>query len=88
MQVVTCTYVRCNIYRSRTCWYLLVQDEFWHMMNFGTLLITGYWYRLVTVCWHILLQVYSGISHNDSVAVVSPFHLYFMVVGQSKDRWL
>jgi hypothetical protein len=46
-------------------------------------LTIGYWYSLVTGCWHILVQVYSGIFHSDSVAVVSSiiWHLYFKAVG-------
>jgi hypothetical protein len=89
----SCTYVGCSIdmvrtytsyiiYKSTTCWY------FWYRITSGTRLIRGYWYRLVTECWHILVQVYSGISHSDSVAVVSSFNLYFRTVGQGKDRWL
>ena len=29
----------------------------------------------------LLVHVYNGISHNDSVAVVSSFHLYFRATG-------
>jgi len=36
----------------------------------------------------LLVQVYSGISHSDSVTVVPSFYFYFRVVGQGKDRWL
>jgi hypothetical protein len=36
----------------------------------------------------LLVQVYSGISHNDSVTVVPSFYFYFRVVGRGKDRWL
>jgi hypothetical protein len=39
-------------------------------------LITGQWYRLATGQWYRLVQVYSGISHSDSVAVVSSFDTY------------
>jgi hypothetical protein len=34
-----------------------------------------------------LVQVYIGISHNDSVIMVPSFYLYIMAVGQGKDRW-
>jgi hypothetical protein len=44
-------------------------------------LITGYWYRFT-------VQVYSGISHSDSVTVVPSFYFYFRVAGRGKDRWL
>ena len=36
----------------------------------------------------LLVQVYSGISHSDSVAVVPSFYLYIREVGRGKDRWL
>jgi hypothetical protein len=36
----------------------------------------------------LLVQVYSGISHSDSVIVVSSFYFYLRVVGRGKDRWL
>jgi hypothetical protein len=36
----------------------------------------------------LLLQVYSGISHSDSVTVVPSFYFYFRVAGWGKDRWL
>jgi hypothetical protein len=36
----------------------------------------------------LLVQVYSGISHSDSVTVVPSFYFYFRVVGRGKDRWL
>jgi hypothetical protein len=36
----------------------------------------------------LLVQVYSGISHSDSVTVVPSFYFYFRVAGQGKDRWL
>jgi hypothetical protein len=36
----------------------------------------------------LLVQVYSGISHNDSVTVVPSFYFYFRVAGRGKDRWL
>ena len=36
----------------------------------------------------LLVQVYSGISHSDSVTVVPSFYLYFRVMGRGKDMWL
>jgi hypothetical protein len=36
----------------------------------------------------LLVQVYNGISHSDSVTVVPSFYFYFRVVGRGKDRWL
>jgi hypothetical protein len=36
----------------------------------------------------LLVHVYSGISHSDSVTVVPSFYFYFRAVGQGKDRWL
>jgi len=36
----------------------------------------------------LLVQVYSDISHSDSVTVVRSFYFYFRVVGQGKDKWL
>jgi hypothetical protein len=36
----------------------------------------------------LLVQVYSGISHSDSVTVVPSFYFYFRVAGRGKDRWL
>jgi hypothetical protein len=55
-------------------------------------------YRLITgLCmvdaWlmhgsDLLVQVYSGISHSDSVTVVPSFYFYFRVAGWGKDRWL
>jgi hypothetical protein len=53
-----------------------------------------YRYRLVQVdmvdAWFkdLLVQVYSGISHSDSVTVVPSFYFYFRVAGRGKDRWL
>jgi hypothetical protein len=36
----------------------------------------------------LLVQVYNGISHSDSVAVVPSFYFYFTVAGRGKERWL
>jgi hypothetical protein len=57
---------------------------------------TCLWYRLIVGrlryrLMHgsdLLVQVYSGISHSDSVTVVPPFYFYFRVAGRGKDRWL
>jgi hypothetical protein len=41
-------------------------------------------YRLRYKLMHgsdLLVQVYSGISHSDSVTVVPSFYFYFMVAG-------
>jgi hypothetical protein len=35
-----------------------------------------------------LVQVYSSISHSDSVTVVPSFYLYVRAVGRGKDKWL
>jgi hypothetical protein len=35
-----------------------------------------------------LVQVYSGISHSDSVTVVPSFYFYFRVEGWGKEMWL
>jgi len=37
---------------------------------------------------YLLVQVYSGISHSDSVIVVPSFYFYFRVAGHGNDRWL
>ena len=36
----------------------------------------------------LLVQVYNGISHNDSVRLVPSFYFYFREVGWGKDMWL
>jgi hypothetical protein len=64
---------------------------------------TFLWYRLI-IGWcmvdalvydawlmhgsDLLVQVYGGISHSDSVTMVPSFYLYFRVVGRGKDGWL
>ena len=47
---------------------------------------SGYWYRLFG--GFLLVQVYSSISHSDSVTVVPSFYLYIRAVERGKDRWL
>jgi hypothetical protein len=37
---------------------------------------------------NLLVQVYNGISHSDSVIVLPSFYFYFKAVGRGKDRWL
>jgi hypothetical protein len=36
----------------------------------------------------LLVHVYNGISHSDSVTVDPSFYFYFRAVGRGKDRWL
>ena len=36
----------------------------------------------------LLVHIYNGISHSDSVTVVPSFYFYFRVAGRGKDRWL
>jgi hypothetical protein len=36
----------------------------------------------------LLVQVYNGISHSDSVTMVPSFYFYFRVAGRGKDKWL
>ena len=36
----------------------------------------------------LLVHVYNGISHSDSVTMVPSFYFYFRVVGRGKDKWL
>ena len=49
------------------------------------------YYRLMYRLMHgsdLLVQVYSSISHSDSVTVIPSFYFYFRVAGWGKDRWL
>jgi hypothetical protein len=75
------TYTGCSI--DRACTYACYRLErsciyvFWSVQpQFRYMLITGKWYRLATGSCYKLVQVYSGISHSDSVAVVSSFDTY------------
>jgi hypothetical protein len=43
---------------------------------------------MVDAWFSLLVQVYSGISHSDSVTVIPSFYFYFRAVGRGKDRWL
>jgi hypothetical protein len=36
----------------------------------------------------LLVHVYNGISHSDSVIVVPSFYFYFKAVVWGKDTWL
>jgi hypothetical protein len=49
---------------------------------------SGYWYKLVAGQWYKLVQLYSVISHSDSVTMVSSFYFYVREIGRGKDRWL
>ena len=73
----------------------------WYRLITGYLVQVGAWlmhlfmvqvdYKLRYILMHgsfLLVQVYSGISHSDSVTVVPSFHFYFKAVGQGKDKWL
>jgi hypothetical protein len=54
-------------------------------------LVYGVYYRLRYRLMHgsdLLVQVYNGISHSDSVTVVPSFYFYFRVAGRGKDKWL
>jgi hypothetical protein len=48
-------------------------------------------YRLRYKLMHglgLLVLIYNGISHSDSVTLVPSFYFYFMEFGWGKDRWL
>jgi hypothetical protein len=73
----------------------------WYMLITGCLVQIGAWlmhffmvqvdYRLRCRLMHglvLLVQVYIGISHSDSVTVVPSFYFYFREVGRGKERWL
>ena len=65
----------------------LVQVGAWLMHLFMVQIDYRLRYRLMHGS-DLLVQVYSGMSHNDSVTVVPSFYFYFRVVGWGKDRWL
>ena len=80
--MVGCT---CLWYRLITVY--LVQVGSWLMHLF----MVQVDYRLRYKLMHgsdLLVQVYSSISHSDSVTVVPSFEFYFRAVGQGKERWL
>jgi hypothetical protein len=60
----------------------MVQVDVWYML--AHVIGTGC-YRLIKI---LLVQVYNGISHSDSVTMVPSFYFYVGVVGQGNDRWL
>jgi hypothetical protein len=69
----------------------------WYRLITGCLVQVGAWLMHVFMvqvdAWlmhgsDLLVQVYSGISHSDSVTVVSSFYFYFRAVGRGKDRLL
>jgi hypothetical protein len=69
----------------------------WYKLITGYLVQVGAWsmhlfmvhvdYRLMHGS-DLLVQVYSGIYHNDKLTVVPSFYFYFRVAGRGKDRWL
>jgi hypothetical protein len=67
--------------------YCLVQVGAWLMHLFMVQVDYRLRYRLMHGSG-LLVQVYNGISHNDSVTVVPSFYFYFRAVGWGKDRWL
>jgi hypothetical protein len=36
----------------------------------------------------LLVHVYNGIYHSNSVTAVPSFYFYFRAFGRGKDRWL
>jgi hypothetical protein len=76
-----------------TClWYRLITDCLvqvgaWLMHLFMVQVDYRLRYRLMHGSG-LLVHVYNGISHSDSVTVVPSFYFYFRVVGWGKDRWL
>jgi hypothetical protein len=77
-----CTYVCFNTTGHVSDVYLLIHVQFRFRLIIGKL------YKLDAGQWYRLIQLYSGISHSDSVTVVSSFYLCVRVVGRGKDRWL
>ena len=68
-------------------WYRLITG--WCMV-YALVYGTG-WLQVDAWLMHgsyLLVQVYSSISHSDSVTVVPSFYFYFRVVGRGKERWL
>jgi hypothetical protein len=76
------TYACCSTTGHIPVVFLLIHVQFRYR------LITGKLYRLDAGQWYRLIQLYSGISHSDSVTVVSSFYFYVRAVGWGKDRWL
>ena len=76
-----------------TClWYglitdCLVQVGAWLMHLFMVQVDYRLRYRLMHGA-DLLVHVYSGISHSDSVTMVLSFYFYVRAVGRGKKRWL
>jgi hypothetical protein len=76
-----------------TClWYKLITDCLvqvgaWLMHLFMVQVDYRLRYRLMHGSG-LLVHVYNGISHGDSVTLVPSFYFYFRSVGRGKDRWL
>ena len=76
-----------------TClWYMLITDC---LVQVGAWLIHLFMvqvdYRSRYRLMHgscLLVHVYNGIYHSDSVTVVPQFYFYLRAVGRGKDRWL
>jgi hypothetical protein len=75
-----------------TClWYRLITDCLvqvgaWLMHLFMVQVDYRLRYKLMHVS-SLLVHVYNGISHSDSVTVVPSFYFYFRAAGRCKDRW-
>ena len=82
-------------------WYMVGFTCLWYRLITYFLVQVGAWlmhlfmvhvdYRLSYRSIHgsdLLVQVYSSISHSDSVIVVPSFYLYIRAVGRGKNRWL
>jgi hypothetical protein len=74
----------------------LVKVHVWYRLITSYLVQVGAWlmhlFMVQVDAWlmhglDLLVQVYNGISHSDSVKVVPSFYFYFRVVGRGKDRW-
>jgi hypothetical protein len=79
-------------------WYRLITDCLvqvgaW-LMHLFMVQVDYKLYRLMQVdAWlmhgsGLVVHVYNGISHSDSVTIVPSFYFYFMVVGWGNGRWL
>jgi hypothetical protein len=80
--MVGCTCLWCRLITG-----CLVQFGAWLMHLFMVQVDYRLRYKLIHGS-DLLVQVYSSISHSDSVTVVPSFYFYFRVVGWGKDRWL
>jgi hypothetical protein len=76
-----------------TClWYMLITT---YLVEVGAwlmhLFIVEVDYKLRYILMHgsdLLVHVYNGISHSDSLTMVPSFYFYSRVAGRGKDRWL